>query len=274
MDAAGRSSCAPPTAWHRGPSRLFALNGAWPSAKRHAAPARRREPLVCQWLCARGFGHVVRPSRAAGQVYTASMKRALIVIDVQNDYFDGNLPIAYPPPSVSLPNVTAAMDAARTAGVPVVVVESVLAEGAPIFAKGTRGALLHADVAARPRDLLVSKPLPSCLAKTELGAWLAERGVDTLTLVGYMTHNCVDATARQASHEGFAVEVLADATGSPAYANTAGRASAEELHRVFLTALQARFASVLATGDWIALLPATPAPPCSGIWRSVKNARP
>ncbi len=201
------------------------------------------------------------------------MKRALVVIDVQNDYFDGNLPIAYPDPALSLNNIGRAMDAARAAGVAVVVVESVLPEGAPIFAKGTHGAALHPAVAARPRDLLVSKPLPSCLARTELGAWLIQRNVDTVTLVGYMTHNCVDATARHASHAGFKVEVLSDATGSPAYANSAGRATGEDLHRVFLTAMQARFASILSTKAWTALLPANAAPPCSGIWQSAKAAR-
>lgn len=200
------------------------------------------------------------------------MKRALVVIDVQNDYFDGNLPIAYPDPSRSLANLARAMDAAHAAGVPVVVVESVLPENAPIFAKGSRGVALHPSIASKPRDWLLSKPLPSCLAKTELETWLRERQIDTLTLVGYMTHNCVDATARDASQRGFTVEVLSDATGSPAYANRAGKASAEELHRVFLTAMEARFASVLTTPEWTALLPSTPAAPCTGIWRSYKNA--
>ncbi len=200
------------------------------------------------------------------------MKRALIVVDVQNEYVDGNLPIAYPDPSSSLANIGLAMDAAGSASLPVVVVESVLPETSPIFAKGSHGVALHPSIAGKPRDWLLSKPMPSCLAKTDLEAWLRERQVDTVTLVGYMTHNCVDATARDASHRGLVVEVLSDATGSPAYANSAGKASAEELHRVFLTAMQARFASVLTTREWTGLLPATPAPPCTGIWRSFRNA--
>lgn len=200
------------------------------------------------------------------------MKRALIVIDVQNDYFDGDLPIAYPNPSRSLANIAAAMDAAHAAGVAVVVVESVLPENSPIFARFSHGVELHPSIANKQRDLLLSKPLPSCMAKTDLEPWLRERNIDTLTLVGYMTHNCVDATARDASQRGFTVEVLADATGSPPYANSAGKATAEDLHRVFLVAMEARFASVLTTREWTALLPDRSAPPCTGIWRSVKNA--
>lgn len=201
-----------------------------------------------------------------------AMKRALLVIDVQNDYFNGNLPIAYPDPSDSLAKISATMDAAKVANVAIVVVESVLPKSAPIFAKGSRGVELHPSIAGKARDRLLSKPLPSCLARTDLELWLRERNVDTLTLVGYMTHNCVDATARDASQRGFTVEVLSDATGSPPYANSAGKASAEELHRVFLTAMEARFATVLTTREWMDLLPATSARPCTGIWRSVKNA--
>lgn len=199
------------------------------------------------------------------------MKRALLVIDVQNEYFDGDLPIAYPDRTQSIANIVDAMTAAHAAGVPVVVVETVLPEGSPVFAQGSRGASLHPAIASRPRDLLLRKPLPSCLAHTDLAAWLAERAIDTLTLVGYMTHNCVDATARHASHAGFAVEVLSDATGSPAYSNSAGKASAEELHRVFLVAMQARFASVLTTPEWTALLPSAAVSPCTGIWQSVRG---
>jgi hypothetical protein len=57
------------------------------------------------------------------------MRRALVVIDVQNDYFDGNLPVAHPDPAVSVANIGQAMDAARASGVAVVVVETVLPEG-------------------------------------------------------------------------------------------------------------------------------------------------
>ena len=122
-------------------------------------------------------------------------KRALIVIDVQNEYFSGNLRIEYPPVGDSLPNILHAMDAAHAAGIPVVVVRHLAPAGAPIFAPGSHGVELHPQVAERPRDLLLDKSKASALSGTGLGDWLRERGVDTLTLVGYMTHNCDDSTA-------------------------------------------------------------------------------
>lgn len=182
---------------------------------------------------------------------TATPRRALLVIDVQNEYFTGQMRIEYPPVELSLPNITAAMHAARAAGVPVIVVQHDAPEGSPIFAKGSASWQLHPQVAAITADHHLHKTMGSAFAGTDLRAWLASRGVDTLTIVGYMTHNCDAATIYQASHDGLAVEFLADATGSLPYANAAGKASAEEIHRVYSTVFHSNFAAVSSTADWI-----------------------
>ncbi|WP_263144340.1 cysteine hydrolase family protein [Pseudomonas sp. RIT-PI-AD] len=183
-----------------------------------------------------------------------SPRRALIVIDVQNEYFTGDLPIEYPEVQGSLANILRAMDAAQAAAIPVVVLQHLSAEGSALFARGSDGAALHPEVAARPRDLLVEKQMASAFAGTGLGAWLRERQIDTLSVVGYMTHNCDDSTVRQAWHEGWAVELLHDATGAVPYTNALGQASAEEIHRVFTLVMHTGFASVLDTATWLGLL--------------------
>ncbi len=190
----------------------------------------------------------------------SSPRRALIVIDVQNDYAGGTLTIQYPDVCDSLRNISRAMDAARQADIPVIVVQTVLATTAAMMARGTTGAELHEVVRSRPRDLLLEKTLPSALADTRLLSWLRERGIRTISVVGYMTHNCDDATIRHAVHAGLSVEFLSDASGSIAYDNRAGYASAEEIHRVFTVVLQSRFAAVMTTDEWIAML-RTGAPP-------------
>ncbi|HLO63051.1 MAG TPA: cysteine hydrolase family protein [Azonexus sp.] len=181
----------------------------------------------------------------------AHPRRALIVIDVQNEYVTGKLPIEYPEISLSLANIGRAMDAARAAGIPIVVVQNSAPAGSPVFAKGSPGWELHAVVSTRPHDHHVEKTLPSAFAGTGLGAWLQQHGVDTITVVGYMTHNCNDSTVRDALHAGLAVEFLADAAGALPYENRAGRASAEEIHRVFTVVMHSRFAAVATTGEWI-----------------------
>lgn len=179
------------------------------------------------------------------------MKRALVVVDVQQEYVTGELPIAFPPLDVSLPAIGLAVDTAREHGVPVVLVRQVAPEGSPIFAVDGEGYALHPVVAGRPHDLVVDKRLPSALAGTGLLEWLREHDVDRVTLAGFMTQNCVDATARHALHAGLAVEVLSDATGAPDYANEAGRVTARELHTATLVALHARFAAVAPTAAWV-----------------------
>ena len=183
---------------------------------------------------------------------SAIPRRALIVIDVQNEYFSGNMPIEYPPVETSLPNILLAMDAARAAGVPVVVVQHEAPEGSPIFARGSHGWQLHGSVADRAHDHFVSKTQASCFTGTDLAFWLAERKIDTVTIAGYMTHNCDAATIYGASHMGLGVEFLADASGSLPYENAAGKASAEEIHRVFSTVFHSSFAAAASTAGWIA----------------------
>jgi nicotinamidase-related amidase len=181
-------------------------------------------------------------------------RRALLVIDVQNEYVAGDLPIEYPDVQTSLANIGRAMDAARAAGVPVIVVQNFAPAGSPIFARGTPGAELHPVVASRERDHIVTKSLPSAFTGTDLADWLAAQHIDTLTVAGYMTHNCDASTVNHALHAGLAVEFLEDATGAVSYENRAGFASAQEIHRVFSVVMQSRFAAVASTGEWIAAL--------------------
>lgn len=72
-----------------------------------------------------------------------SNRRALIVIDVQNEYVTGNLPIEFPDILLSLSNIGRAMDAARDAGIPIIVVQQLAPAGSPVFAPGSNGWELH-----------------------------------------------------------------------------------------------------------------------------------
>lgn len=183
-----------------------------------------------------------------------SSRRALLIIDVQNEYFSGNLPIEHPPVAESLPNITAAMDAAREHGVPVIVVRHTAPQGAPIFAPATPGWELHPEVARRPADHRIEKRMASAFTGTDLADWLQARGIDTLSVVGYMTHNCDASTIFEAHHRGLKVEFLADASGALPYANAAGSASAAEIHRVFSVVLHSNFAAVASTAQWLQAL--------------------
>ncbi|WP_457281318.1 cysteine hydrolase family protein [Polaromonas sp. P5_D5] len=187
----------------------------------------------------------------------AAPRRALVVIDVQKEYFSGGgLLIEYPPVEKTLPNIGRAMDAARAAGIPVVVVQHSESAASPLFAKGSPLWELHETVASRPRDHYVEKSWPSVYTGTDFAGWLEKNRIDTLTVIGYMTHNCDASTIFEATHRGLHVEFLQDASGALPYANEAGRASAEEIHRVFSVVFHSRFAATGSTDTWIAAVQA------------------
>ncbi|WP_217571915.1 cysteine hydrolase family protein [Mesorhizobium sp. GbtcB19] len=199
-------------------------------------------------------------------------RRALVVVDVQNDYNGGNLAIQHPPFAETVANVARAMDAATAAGIKVVVIKQMAPETSPIFAKGSHGGELHPEIARRGRDHYVEKTLPSAFTGTDLEAWLRANEIDTIAVVGYMTHNCDLSTIIHAVHMGFAVEFLSDASGSVPYVNSAGYASAEDIHRVVSVILQSRFAAVLKTADWIDCLKTGKLPERDTIYASNQRA--
>lgn len=200
-------------------------------------------------------------------------RRALIVIDVQNDYVTGALPIEYPPVEHSLLNIGRTIDEARRLGIPVIVVQTSTPPGAPGFATGTEGWKLHDVVATRHWDCLIDKQYPSAFTGTDLAQWLSARDIGIVTIVGYMTHNCDDSTIRQAVHMGLECEFISDASGAVSYANRAGAASAKEIHRVFCVVMQSRFAAVMTTDEWIAAVESGVRPDRDTIFGSAGRAR-
>ncbi len=177
------------------------------------------------------------------------MTRALLVIDVQREYFDGALPITYP--GGHLGKILDVMDVARREKVPTAVIRHHQSDpDSPIFRKGSEMWELHPEVAGRPHDCLIDKQLPGSFTGTELETWLQSVSADTVTIAGYMTHICCDTTARQAMHRGLKVEFLNDATGTLNVENSAGTVTAQQMHTAILTAQQMFISEVLSTDDW------------------------
>jgi nicotinamidase-related amidase len=199
-------------------------------------------------------------------------RRALIAIDVQNEYVTGDLPIEYPDVRLSLRNIARAIEAARVAEIPLIIVQNTAPAGAPLFVKDTPGWQLHDAVSGR-RDHYIEKSLPSAFAETDLESFLKERRIDTLSVTGYMTQNCVDSTVKQAAHLGFDVECLYDATGAVSYANRAGFVGAEAMQRSVCVVMQARFAAVVPTDEWLAAVQAGTRLERGNIFASNQRAR-
>jgi nicotinamidase-related amidase len=177
------------------------------------------------------------------------MKRTLLVIDVQNEYFTGKLPVTHP--AGSFANILAAMDAAHRAGIPIAVIRHATpAPDAPVFRKGSHEWGLHDEIAARPHAILIDKEWPDSFHGTGLRGWLTDVGADTVCVTGYMTQMCCQTTASRAWHLGYRVEFIADATGTLDRSGLAGPVTADELYRSVIATLS-RFADVVGTADWL-----------------------
>ncbi|MDB5896075.1 MAG: sttH [Rhodoferax sp.] len=142
------------------------------------------------------------------------MRKALLVIDLQNDYFPGgNYPLWQP--EAALARVLEAMGEASTAGVPVVLVQHVAdaAKGvSPFFNAGSEGVRIHpAVLAAAPGAPVVIKGHADSFRGTTLESTLDGLGIDSLLICGMMTQNCVTHTAVSRTAERYAVTVLGDA---------------------------------------------------------------
>lgn len=186
----------------------------------------------------------------------ANPRRALIVIDAQQQYFDGVLAVEHPPRDHSVTQIAKAIDAALSAKVPVVVVQHELPGEAPVFAAGSESQQLHPEIERRAvsASKRVSKVFGSVFADTDLLEWLRSEQIDTITLAGYMTNNCVLASAAAAEPLGLSVDVLSDATGAIPLSNDAGSASAAQVHQTLMTLLNSNWAAVATTETWIGAL--------------------
>jgi nicotinamidase-related amidase len=180
-------------------------------------------------------------------------RRALIVVDVQQEYFDGILQVHYPPRDETLANITRALDAAAQHEVPIVVVQHEDAEDSPVFAVGSPSWTLHPEIERRlePTWKRVSKEASSVFVGTDITTWLSDQEVDTITVVGFMTNNCDIATAVEAEGLGLSAEILSDASGAIHLANEVGSVSAEQLHQTLMVMLHSNFAAVATTDKWV-----------------------
>lgn len=182
----------------------------------------------------------------------ADIRRAVIVIDVQNEYFDGPLAIQHPPREEVLSTILETIDSAQAHGMPVAMVQHVMGDDAPVFNPTTERYALHEQVAARKKDDThhVVKKFGSIYADTDVEQWLRDHNVDTVTLVGFMTNNCVIASAVEGEQRGFTTEVLSDATGAINLSNSAGTADAKTVHTTMMALLNSNFAAVGTSGQW------------------------
>lgn len=159
---------------------------------------------------------------------------ALLVIDIQNDYFrGGKFPLEGA--DEALAHALAAIDGARQAGAMIIAIQHLAPQGAPFFEAGSTGAALHPAIArATAGDHLVTKREADSFFETGLADLLREAGVTAIQIIGMMTQHCVTHTALSPEASGYSVSILGDACAAPT----------RDLSALALSGLRARLAVV------------------------------
>lgn len=180
------------------------------------------------------------------------MNTALVLIDIQNDYFPGG--------NMELQGSIQASSRAkkllsffREKKMPVVHVQHISLQPAATFLlPETEGVKIHPSVVPIQDETVIEKHYPNSFRDTRLFENLKGVGATYLVICGMMTHMCVDATTRAAFDLGFQCTVVSDACATRSLAFADKTIPAEHVHGAFMAALGAVYARVVAADDFIA----------------------
>jgi nicotinamidase-related amidase len=174
---------------------------------------------------------------------------ALLIIDIQNDYFPGGA-MELEGADAAGAKAGAALEKFRKNGNPVIHVQHLsVRPGSTFFLPGTRGAEIHPSVSPRDVETVIEKNFPNSFRGTKLEQTLKESGVKNLVVAGMMTHMCVDATVRHAADLGYKIMLLGDACATRAQSYAGEQVPARQVHAAFLAALNGFYAKVVPSHE-------------------------
>jgi len=180
------------------------------------------------------------------------MTKALIIVDMQNDYFGGGaMELANIDPAAA--NCGKLLQSFRDARQPVFHIQHISTRpGSGFFVPGTPGCDIHQSLQPLVGEALVVKHYPSAFRGTDLGRLLQMSGIKKLAICGAMSHMCIDTTVRAAFDFGYQCELIADACATRDLEFDGRRIAAADVHAAFMAALSMPFASVLSTDEYFA----------------------
>lgn len=183
-------------------------------------------------------------------------RTALLVIDFQNEYFIGKMPI--PDGEKALTNAKRLIKQADQDGIKVYHVQHITPSGSPVFAEDSVNASFHPDIQPKANHVVVQKSSVSVFPTTDLDQQLKQSGIDTLVITGLMTHACVAGAARDAVPLGYNVIIAEDACATRDIDMADGRSVTHDaLHRAALASIDDTFGAVLTVEQVLTLPRAT-----------------
>lgn len=184
------------------------------------------------------------------------MKTALLLIEIQNDYFpNGRMPIEKS--TYVAAKAKQLLQAYRAREWPVIHVQHISTRpNDTYFLPCTKGAEFHPDFLPTKGEFIVKKHYPNSFRDTNLQSVLTKNKINHLTICGMMTHNAIDATTKAAYDNGFMSTVLHDACATKDLHFNEAIIPASNVHHSFLAALEPIYASVLGADAFLQMISA------------------
>lgn len=179
------------------------------------------------------------------------MKETLLLIDIQNDYFQGG--------KMELVGIEEATKKAaqilqsfRNSEKPIFFIKHLSTRpDATFFIPGTSGTEIHDSISPSSGEKVVEKHFPNSFFQTELLSLLREKDVTHLVICGAMSHMCIDTTVRAAKEFGFTCTLIADACATRDLAFKNEILPARIVNSAFMAALDGMFATILTTDEYL-----------------------
>ncbi len=178
------------------------------------------------------------------------MKTALLIIDVQNDYFpNGNCQLHESETALNV--IKTMLKYFRDHHLPIYFVQHISAEGATFFVPDTDGVNIHQDIKPLDSEKLIIKHSPNSFHKTNLQSELEKDGIDKLVICGMMTHMCVDTTVRCAKDLGYSNILISDACSTKDLEWNGMSLPASIVQKVYFASIDGSFAKIVTGEEYL-----------------------
>lgn len=177
------------------------------------------------------------------------MNTALLIIDVQNDYFSNGKCELFQSES-ALKVIKELLSRFRERGLPIYFIQHIADREAAFFVPGTFGVDIHEQIRPLSSEKVIVKRVPNSFSGTNLQAELRKSSITELVVCGMMTHMCVDTTVRAAKDLGYSVTLISDACTTKELEWQGTKFLADTVQNVYLASLNQKFADVITSKDY------------------------
>lgn len=179
------------------------------------------------------------------------MKPALLLIDIQNDYFPGGK-MELSEMDKACRNAQKLLTYFRKNNLPVVFIQHLaIKPNASFFIQGTSGVEIHETIHPLENETVIIKHFPNSFRETNLHQHLQNLNQTDLVICGAMSHMCIDTSTRAAADLGYSITLIADACATRDLIFDEQKVSAANVQIAYMAALKDTFAQVTSTDNFL-----------------------